>query len=373
PVDAARAVARRVLAHADRVQRVLDQPVARAPVAERVAGREAGAGDGYDLRVDEQVVALVEGELLRLETEHVAGAHARRPELVLAAGRADDTVVAPDPFVPAQRQEVHQQRPRGLVGGHRRAVERRQLARDLVLGLQPGQRQQFTVDDLDSQLDLLAEEGATVREGAPVLDVVEAVAVPPARDQRREDERERDEEEQRVARQGTGEEQEADRDEPALAEHGRYSAGAAVGAAGVSASTGTGTEPTISATTSSSALPRRRVWARTMRRCVSTAGASAFTSSGMTKARPRTAASAWAVWYRASVARGLAPSSSAPCSREPRTIASRKSSTGSATCTRRQRRCKSSRSSAARTGASSSSGLASRKRRTIAFSSSTDG
>src|SRR5581483_7650081 len=261
----------------------------------------------------------------------------------------------------AQRQEVHQQRPRGLVGGHRRAVERRQLARDLVLGLQPGQRQQFTVDDLDSQLDLLAEEGATVREGAPVLDAVEAVAVPPAGDQRREDERERDEE------------QEADRDEPALAEHGRYSAGAAVGAAGVSASTGTGTEPTISATTSSSALPRRRVWARTMRRCVSTAGASAFTSSGMTKARPRTAASAWAVWYRASVARGLAPSSSAPCSREPRTIASRKSSTGSATCTRRQRRCKSSRSSAARTGASSSSGLASRKRRTIAFSSSTDG
>src|SRR5690606_15433470 len=61
------------------------------------------------------------------------------------------------------------------------------------------------------------------------------------------------------------------------------------------ASTGTGTASTSSRMMSSGRRPRSRVCGLTTSRWVSTWGAIAFTSSGMTKSRLRTAASAWQV------------------------------------------------------------------------------
>src|SRR3954447_6470329 len=86
-------------------------------------------------------------------------------------------------------------------------------------------------------------------------------------------------------------------------------------------STGTGVEATTSSSTVSSERPRRRAWLVSSSRCPRTGPASALTSSGTTYGRPLIAASAWAAWYRARVALGLAPSRTEVCSRVERTNA----------------------------------------------------
>ena len=57
---------------------------------------------------------------------------------------------------------------------------------------------------------------------------------------------------------------------------------------------GTGTEARIDATAASAVAPCRPRSRLTIMRCGSTAGATALTSSGVTKARPEMTAAAWA-------------------------------------------------------------------------------
>ena len=70
---------------------------------------------------------------------------------------------------------------------------------------------------------------------------------------------------------------------------------------------GTGTSATTSATTAAGVSFRRRLSGRRIRRWVNTGPAICFTSSGRTKFRPETAASACEVRNKANDARGLPP------------------------------------------------------------------
>src|SRR5438876_7292449 len=72
PMHAARAVARAVVAHAYRPQRVLEQPLALSrQIAKRIPRWEAEPIQRDHLGVDHQVFVARQFDLLRAEAEHV--------------------------------------------------------------------------------------------------------------------------------------------------------------------------------------------------------------------------------------------------------------------------------------------------------------
>jgi hypothetical protein len=133
---------------------------------------------------------------------------------VLAADVAADWVAAADALVGTERDQRVEDRAAGLVRGVDLAARRRQLARDLVLDLQPGQRQQLAIDDLDLQLDRLAELGRPPAEAPPVLQPGQAIALVELRESGREQQRQRQEKQRRLPSQqaeGQEEDQEGQR------------------------------------------------------------------------------------------------------------------------------------------------------------------
>ena len=183
-----------VIADADGPQRVADE-LARAHLAERMAGREAELFERQQARIDHQAGALGELTDAAIEAERVAGLELCRAKAVGTAGQAAHPIAPGQCLVPAQTGRAMQQLASVAVEPEIGAGDR-QPGWDHVANVEHGQRQRLAVRDPNRQLDLIAGEGACMTELALVTDPHERPAIPQPRHSRSEQQQRADQRQQ---------------------------------------------------------------------------------------------------------------------------------------------------------------------------------
>src|SRR5581483_2447192 len=177
---------------------ILEEPAWYAQLPQRIAHRQAELRQRHDPGQHHQRIGLRVLLLADNEAKEIAAAQLHGAKRMLAAGDARNRIAPAHALIGTQRYQRVEQRAIRLVRRIDPAARRRQTARELVFDLQPGQRQQLAIDDLQLQLDRLAEGGAPRAEAPPVDHSSQAPFSPQQREPGSQQERQAQQEQQRM-------------------------------------------------------------------------------------------------------------------------------------------------------------------------------
>jgi hypothetical protein len=157
-MDPAQVVAGHPLAHSDDPRRVFQQTMWSSALPKGPTRRQAKALNWEQRWVHQERIKLFALALAGEQPEGVTAAQRKRPQGEHAARQAMDAVAPGDALVPPERERVYQEHPARFVMRLQPFAAQHKRFGKLVLDLQPGERQRFTVLYTHPEGDRLAKK-----------------------------------------------------------------------------------------------------------------------------------------------------------------------------------------------------------------------